>query len=237
MSSSPAPPSGEVGVVVEKELDTSKHSTGSQKSNKSKDAAAAKPSLPPASFSELFQFAETKDLIVFGFGVFFSVMSAATMPCINIVFGDLIDSIATPINVEELVSRSVKAMALLGLYGFGTFFISFYLCGIAASKVGFLSYQRVNELFGASIVVCFVCVCVCSRVRTGCKFFPLLAGILSSLQLLPVMLNRILLHFLHLFLFLLLFYYCCVRPHGLAACFFKIYRLPTPGANSIWRTC
>jgi hypothetical protein len=132
MSSSKAPRSGEVGV--EMDLDASKHSTGSQKSNKSKDAA--KPSLPPASFSELFQFAETKDLIVLGMGVFFSVVSSATMPCINIIFGDLIDSIAAPINVEELVSRSVKAMALLGLYGFVTFFISFYLCGMAGSKVG-----------------------------------------------------------------------------------------------------
>jgi len=91
--------------------------------------------IQPAPLKALFQFAETKDMVMFWLGVFFSVLSAATMPSINIVFGDLIDSVANPIAVEELVNKGVRAMVVIGCYGFVTFFFSFYMCGYAATNI------------------------------------------------------------------------------------------------------
>jgi len=82
-------------------LNSSRHSTSSSKSTSSKTKT---PSLPPASFSALFQFATTRDKVQFGLGCVFAVLASATMPAINIVFGDIIDSIAAPINVQELVN-------------------------------------------------------------------------------------------------------------------------------------
>jgi ABC-type multidrug transport system fused ATPase/permease subunit len=116
---------------VSDELGVSKHSTsGSGSTSDSKKAA-----LPSASFRQLFQFAETKDLILFGLGIFFCVAASATMPAINIVFGDVVNAIAQPVNVAALVDKSVRAMTLLGVYGFVTFFLSFWLCGTAAANI------------------------------------------------------------------------------------------------------
>jgi len=96
----------------------------------------AKKNLPqPVPIRALFQFAETKDLIIFGLGIFFSFIASATMPAINIVFGDIVDSIANPIGVQELVNKSVRAMVIIGCYGFVTFFFSFYLCGYASTNI------------------------------------------------------------------------------------------------------
>jgi ATP-binding cassette subfamily B (MDR/TAP) protein 1 len=123
-----APPSDEAAVA-----------TGGDKSDAStvkSSADDAKKNLPqPVPFSALFQFADGKDLAIFGVGVFFCVISSATMPAINIVFGDIVDSIANPIAVEELVNKSVRALVVMGCYGFITFFLSFYLCGYAATNI------------------------------------------------------------------------------------------------------
>ena len=91
------------------DLQTSRHSTGSQKSS----ATSASSSLKPASIGTLFRFATTNDIILFGVGLFFCVISSATMPAINIIFGDVVDAIAEPINVADLVNTSVRAMAIL----------------------------------------------------------------------------------------------------------------------------
>ena len=111
------------------EIQTSRHSTASQKST----TVAA--SMKPASMRALFRFATTKDIVLFGIGIFFSVISSATMPAINIIFGDVIDAIAQPIDVEAIVNQSVRAMSILGVYGFVTFFLSFLFCGYAASNI------------------------------------------------------------------------------------------------------
>ncbi|CAB9524672.1 Leptomycin B resistance protein pmd1 [Seminavis robusta] len=111
------------------ELGNSRHSTSSSAT------AASKKKIPSATFKELFQFAETKDIVTFGFGIFFSIISSASMPAINVVFGDVINAIAEPINVKELVNTAVTAMSILGVYGFVTFYLSFWLCGTAAANI------------------------------------------------------------------------------------------------------
>jgi ABC transporter transmembrane region len=110
------------------DLQTSRHSTTSS-------TATSGSKIKPASFRTLFRFATNKDIATFAVGVFFCIISSATMPAINIVFGDVVDAIAEPINVEELVNTSVRAMAILGLYGFVTFFFSFLFCGYAAANI------------------------------------------------------------------------------------------------------
>ena len=47
----------------------------------------------------------------------------------------MVDSIASPIATGDLVNQSVVAMLVLGCYGFVTFFLSFYLCGHAATNI------------------------------------------------------------------------------------------------------
>lgn len=57
------------------------------------------------------------------------------MPAINIIFGDVVDAIAAPIDVGPLVDKSVRAMAILAVYGFVTFFLSFLFAGYAAANI------------------------------------------------------------------------------------------------------
>lgn len=112
-------------------IGTSAHSASSSKSSSSK----AKPKMETASFRDLFQFADNYDIVLFVLGTFFAIISSATMPAINVVFGDVVDAIAEPVNVEALVNKAVRGMALLGVYGFTTFFLSFWLCGMAAGNI------------------------------------------------------------------------------------------------------
>ena len=104
---------------------------GKMKKDKKEEGDGTK----PASFGALFQFAEWSDIVIFCIGIFFCIAASATMPAINIIFGDIVDAIATPIEVGELVNQSVRAMVILGCYGFVTFFFSFYLCGYAATNI------------------------------------------------------------------------------------------------------
>ena len=118
------------------DIATSLHSAASSGTQKSSASTkSAKQKTPTASFSALFQFADRKDIVIFCVGCFFAVISSATMPAINIVFGDIVDAIAEPVNVAELVNDGVRAMVVLGLYGFCTFFLSFWLCGTAAGNI------------------------------------------------------------------------------------------------------
>jgi len=130
-------PEGPVTSAKSKGVDTidfdGTQSLGSS-STLSKDEKKA-PSIKPASFLSLFQFAETRDILVLLMGVFFCVLSGATMPSINIIFGDMIDNIASPVNQEEMLGKSIRAMLLLGTYGFVTFFMSFLCCGFAATSI------------------------------------------------------------------------------------------------------
>ena len=111
------------------DLQTSRHSTSSQKSTTTSVI------IKPASMRTLFRFATTHDILLFAIGIFFSVVSSATMPAINVIFGDVVDAIAQPIDVAAIVNQSVRAMAILGVYGFVTFFLSFLCCGTAAGNI------------------------------------------------------------------------------------------------------
>lgn len=126
---------GEYDDKSDSESKSISSTTGSTSSGRSKSKGKSKSSIQPAPISALFQFASPRDKASFGIGVFFAVCSAATMPAINIIFGDIIDAIAEPINVDVLVMKAVRAMLLLGTYGFVTFFLSFVFCGYAATNI------------------------------------------------------------------------------------------------------
>lgn len=115
-------------------INTSVHSQVSTKSSKSANNSS-KPKVVAATFRQLFQFANTSDILLFCVGCFFCIISSATMPAINIVFGDVVDAIAEPVDTAALVNKAVRAMSILGVYGFVTFFLSFWLCGLAASSI------------------------------------------------------------------------------------------------------
>ena len=68
-------------------------------------------------------------------GLFFSCLAGAVLPAVNVVFGEVIDAIAQPDNVEELVNNAVIGMALLGVVGFIVFFLAYFLVAQAGAKV------------------------------------------------------------------------------------------------------
>ena len=74
--------------------DASGHSTTASTQTSSK--------IQPVPFLTLFRFAAPKDIAFFGVGILFCIAAAATMPAINIIFGDVIDAIAEPINVQTV---------------------------------------------------------------------------------------------------------------------------------------
>jgi len=117
------------------EVANNKNGGSSNTSSSSHPTKSQKETNASASFTSLFQFATQKDVAVFCLGIVFCILSAATFPAINIIFGDVIDAIAEPISVGTLVNRAVRAMAVLALYGFVTFFGSFLCCGYAASNI------------------------------------------------------------------------------------------------------
>ena len=71
------------------------------------------PNMEVAPIGSLFRFATTVDFIIFFLGFIFSIVCSATMPGICIAFGDVIDSIAKPVNTSEVLRDSVIFMALL----------------------------------------------------------------------------------------------------------------------------
>jgi len=88
-----------------------------------------------ASFKELFRFASTSDIIILCIGIFFCIAMSATMPSINLIFGDLIDGAASPVNTSDVMRTALIGMVLLAVYGFCTFFIGFSMCGLAAARI------------------------------------------------------------------------------------------------------
>jgi len=88
-----------------------------------------------ASFKELFRFASYSDIFILCIGIFFCIAMSATMPAINLVFGDLIDGAASPVSTADVMRTALIGMASLGVYGFVTFFIGFSMCGLAAARI------------------------------------------------------------------------------------------------------
>jgi len=94
-----------------------------------------KKKLPTASFLSLFRFASSVDILILSLGILFCIAMSATLPGINIVFGDMIDSIASPLETQEVMRTALFGMVYLSIYGFVTFFLGYSLCGWAASRI------------------------------------------------------------------------------------------------------
>mmetsp|Transcript_22245 Transcript_22245/g.46203 ORF Transcript_22245/g.46203 Transcript_22245/m.46203 type:complete len:1407 (-) Transcript_22245:54-4274(-) len=91
--------------------------------------------VPPVPFKDLFMFATASDMAMMWLGVFGTFWAGATLPGINIVFGEVTDAIAAPANISELVGTATRNMALLGVFGFVAFFVGYYFCAKAASRI------------------------------------------------------------------------------------------------------
>ncbi|GMI25951.1 hypothetical protein TeGR_g2851, partial [Tetraparma gracilis] len=89
----------------------------------------------PASFGDLFQFADTQTIIIFGVGNIMALFAGATLPAINIVFGEIIDAIAAPDNVSTLVNNAVIGMCVLAGFGFVSFFLAYSMIAYAGAKI------------------------------------------------------------------------------------------------------
>lgn len=87
------------------------------------------------SFFSLFRYASYTDVFLLSLGTLFCVAMSATLPSINIIFGDLIDAVASPVNVREVMRTALVGMVSVAAYGFTTFFLGYALCGWAAARV------------------------------------------------------------------------------------------------------
>ena len=65
---------------------------------------------PMVSFSQLFRFYDKGEMAMLAVGVFFCAVAGIAFPCINIAFGELLDSTASLSNVEETTKRAVLFM-------------------------------------------------------------------------------------------------------------------------------
>mmetsp|Transcript_6219 Transcript_6219/g.9143 ORF Transcript_6219/g.9143 Transcript_6219/m.9143 type:complete len:1448 (-) Transcript_6219:149-4492(-) len=100
-----------------------------------KDEKKKDDGVKPAKFTELFRYADGVSMAAVFVGVVSCVFAGATLPGINIVFGDLIDSIASPTDITELITPAIYAMLVLGAVGFTSFFFSFFCFGWAATRI------------------------------------------------------------------------------------------------------
>jgi ATP-binding cassette subfamily B (MDR/TAP) protein 1 len=98
-----------------------------------KEKPETESSIGPAPFSAFFHFMSAKEIILLCTGIFFAVAAGAVMPSINIVFGEIIDSIASPADTENLINRAVVMMTILAGIGFVTFTLGFFCINWAAS--------------------------------------------------------------------------------------------------------
>ena len=83
----------------------------------------------------LFQFSTTHTKVTFSLGIFFSCLAASVLPAINIVFGEIIDAIAQPDNVEEMVNNAVIGMLVLAVVGFTFFFLAYFLAAWSGARI------------------------------------------------------------------------------------------------------
>ncbi|GMH74233.1 hypothetical protein TrST_g14008 [Triparma strigata] len=86
-------------------------------------------------FWELFMFASPADMAIFWTGIFGTALAGATLPGINVVFGEVTDSIASPANIGEQVNKAVLNMVYLSLFGFASFFIAYFCVAKAAARI------------------------------------------------------------------------------------------------------
>lgn len=109
----------------------------SSESGKDEDVEKKDDGVKPAKFTELFRYADTVSMAAVFVGVVSCVFAGATLPGINIVFGDLIDSISSlsMSDPSALLNPAIYAMLVLGGVGFTSFFFSFFCLGWAATRI------------------------------------------------------------------------------------------------------
>lgn len=89
----------------------------------------------PLSFTQLFMVADSADMALFWVGTFSTLLAGASLPGINVVFGEVTDAIAAPTAVSDLVSKASTNMALLGAFSLVVFSVAYYTMGLFASRV------------------------------------------------------------------------------------------------------
>ena len=118
-------------------------------------------------FSKLFRFYHPDDMTLLLVGAFFCAIGGASFPCINIAFGELLDSSASLDDVAETTRRAVLFMigvaCILGLslfLGFGL--VSWaavrganntrreYVKAMMAQDVAFFDAKKAGELSAAT---------------------------------------------------------------------------------------
>jgi len=102
----------------------------------SKDVPASpEEKLDPVPFKTLFRFASTGDIMLMSIGIFGTFLAGATLPGINVVFGEVTDAISSPANISELVGVACRNMGILAVFGFASFFVAYYCVAKAAARI------------------------------------------------------------------------------------------------------
>ncbi|GMI17574.1 hypothetical protein TrLO_g3918 [Triparma laevis f. longispina] len=95
----------------------------------------AEEKLVPIGFRDLFRYASAYDMTIFWIGIFGTALAGATLPGINVVFGEVTDAISSPANMGEMVNKAVMNMVYLSLFGFFSFFMAYYCIAKAAARI------------------------------------------------------------------------------------------------------
>lgn len=103
--------------------------------NSEKDDGKKDDGVKPAKFTELFRYADSLSMAALFVGFVSCIFAGATLPGINIVFGDLIDGISSNVDPTEMINPAIYAMLVLGGVGFTSFFFGFFCFGWAATRI------------------------------------------------------------------------------------------------------
>ena len=103
---------------------------------KVKDAPGEKAALnaPMVPMLKLFRFYEPGDIAMLAVGVLFCMIGGVAFPCINIAFGELLDSTASMSNIEETTKNAVMFMIGVALVLGVSLAAGFGLVGWAAAR-------------------------------------------------------------------------------------------------------
>ena len=103
---------------------------------KVKDAPGEKAALnaPMVPMLKLFRFYEPGDIAMLAVGVLFCMIGGVAFPCINIAFGELLDSTASMSNIEETTKNAVMFMVGVALVLGVSLAAGFGLVGWAAAR-------------------------------------------------------------------------------------------------------
>jgi len=100
-----------------------------------KDKMSAEPKPKSVPITALFRYADSVSFTALFIGLIGSIIAGAVLPGINFAFGDIIDAIASPVPLEDLINRAVYSMLALGGIGFVSFFSAYFFCGWAATRI------------------------------------------------------------------------------------------------------